>query len=95
MDKKDNDLLVSPPLQVGDYIKLSDHSGLLVHEGLLAAAPGSNKPFRDDGWGLWTYFFQNFPKGVSICTPHQVDLADGTGYRMRANPFLVLRTKEK
>ena len=92
MKQTENQLILVLPLKAGDYIELFDHSGKLVHEGLLSTAPGSFDPFRDEGWGLWTYFFQNLPNGVSVCTPHQVEVRDGTGYCIKARPFLVLKT---
>ena len=83
----------NPPVEIGDYVKLYDHNGLLLHEGILSAAPGSFKPYRDDLWGRWTYFFQNYPNGIAAATPHQVTYSDGSGYYMRAKPFIEVEPK--
>lgn len=74
-----------PQIEVGNQVKIFDHNGKLLHEGLTVAAPNSPTPFRNDGNGLWTYFFQNLNGGITVATPHSIVFLDGTTLKASAN----------
>lgn len=93
MEKQNIKILVTPPVKSGEQIKIFDHMDLLIHEGLTTNAPNSPYPWRDDGNGIWTYFFQNLNGGITVASPHKVTFLDGSGYFMKANPFLELWNK--
>lgn len=73
----------NPPVEIGQQIKIFDFNGTLVHEGLTVAAPNTQEAYRDDGNGVWTYFFQSLKGGITVSSPHKVEFIDGTGFKVK------------
>ncbi len=56
------------PIQIGDYVKLYLFFDLLIHEGIFVG--------REYAGGFWTYYFQNFPDGITVGCGHRIEFID-------------------